>query len=303
MRVFVTGSTGYLGRAVVQHLVSAGHAVTGLVRSEARRPHLARLGARAVVGDIHRPETYASAARESEWLVHLCFEAGERAADADRTAVDTLLGAARAANGPRSLVYTSGCLVLGKTGAAPAYEDASTEHAFFNTWRPAQERRVLAAAGPALAAAVIRPAWVYGGDGGMAAEYFASALADGAAAYIGDGQNRMPLVQRDDLARLYRLVLEQRAGGVFHAADEGRATVREHAAAASRAAGRGGATRSIPLEEARKTLGPFAEAYCLDQLLGSRRAQELGWKPRRPFVDLAEQAFVEWQAARSSVSS
>lgn len=301
MRVFVTGGTGYIGRSVVQHLASAGHAVTGLVRSEARLPVLARLGARAVVGDIRRPETYGSLARDCDALVHLCFEPGEHAADADRTAVDTLLAAAHAPRGPRCLVYTSGCLVLGKAGAAPAYEDASTEQAFLNTWRPAEERRVLAAAGPTLATAVIRPAWVYGGDGGVVAQYFTTALSEGAAAFIGDGLNRMPLVQRDDLAELYRLVVERQAAGVFHAVDGGQGRVLDHAVAASRAAGRGGTTRGIPLEEARKTLGAWADAYCLDQLLGSRRAQELGWRPRRPFVDTAEQAFVEWKAARSSV--
>jgi nucleoside-diphosphate-sugar epimerase len=300
MRVFVTGGTGYIGRGVVQHLVSAGHSVTGLVRAEERVPVLARFGAGAVVGNIRRPETYAAAAADSDAVVHLGFEAGEHAAAADRTAVDTLLGAARAGHGPRTLLYTSGCLVLGKAGAAPAYEDGSTAGARFNAWRPAHEERVLAAASPELATAVVRPGWVYGGDRGAVAEYFATALDEGKTAYIGDGQNRMPLVHRDDLAELYRLVLERRAGGVFHAIDQGQGRVLDQATAASRAAGRGGATRSIPLEEARKTLGPWADAYCLDQWLGSRRAEALGWKARRPFADIADQAFAEWRAARSA---
>ena len=300
MRVFVTGGTGYIGSAVVLHLVRSGHSVTGLVRSPERAPVLERLGARPVVGDIKVPETYAASAGEHEALVHIGFEPGDHAATADRKAVDTLLGAARARRAACSVVYTSGVLVLGKAGSSPAYEDASTDRALFNTWRPAHERLVLAAASPDLATAVIRPGWVYGGGAGLVADYFTSAVKDGAAAYIGDGQNRMPLVQRDDVAELYRLLLEQRARGVFHGVDGGQSRIVEVATAASRAAGKGGATRSIPLTEARKTLGPFAEAYCLDQWVGSRRAETLGWRPGPPFVDVAGRAFAEWQSARAA---
>jgi nucleoside-diphosphate-sugar epimerase len=299
MKVFVTGGTGYIGSAVVQHLVQAGHSVTGLVRPK-REPVLTRLGARAAVGDLKVPGSYAAIAAEHDALVHLAFNYGADAAAADATAAATLLAVAQSAQGPRSVVYTSGVLVLGKAGAAPAYEDASTATALFNTWRPGHERLVLEANSARVATAVIRPGWVYGGDGGLVASYFASALDEGAAAYVGDGQNRMPLVHRDDVAELYLRVVAQRAVGIFHCLDEGSGRIAEYAAAASRAAGKGGATRSIPLQEALKTLGPFAEAMCLDQWVGSRRAQTLGWKARPPFQKSAADAFAEWRAARGT---
>ncbi|MGO8969379.1 MAG: NAD-dependent epimerase/dehydratase family protein [Myxococcaceae bacterium] len=298
MRIFVLGGTGYIGSAVVQHLVRAGHAVTGLVRSAERQRQLSALGARAVLGDMKTPSSYRALAGEQDAAVHLAFSSQGPAAPMDRTVVETLLDAALSAGRPYTVLYTSGVLVLGPAGQEPAYEAASTEHAVFNTWRPAHERLVLAATSARVATAVVRPGWVYGGGDGLAAGYFQTAVAEGAAAFIGDGQNRMPLVHREDVAELYCRVLEQRATGIFHAVDGGTGRILDTAAAASLAAGRGGAVRSIPLVEATQTLGPFAEAMCLDQWVGSRRAQTLGWQPRAPFVESAAEAFAEWQSGR-----
>jgi len=299
MRIFVIGGTGYIGSAVVQHLVRAGHGVTGLVRSAEKQAQLVSLGARAVLGDMKLPSSYAAEAGAQDAAIHLGFSSSEAAA-LDRTVVDTLLDAAHAARRPYSVLYTSGVLVLGPAGPTPADEDASTARAVFNTWRPAHEQRVLAGASGPVATAVVRPGWVYGGQGGLVAGYFHSAVAEGAAAFVGDGHNRMPQVHREDVAELYRRVLEERAGGIFHAVDAGTGTVRDTAVAASRAAGRHGAVRSIPLADAMRTLGPFAEAMCVDQWVASRRAQTLGWQPRPPFVESATEAFAEWQAAPPS---
>jgi nucleoside-diphosphate-sugar epimerase len=300
MNIFVTGATGYIGQALVKELVALGHVVTGLVRSDAKAELVRRQGAQAVVGDIADPATYRDHAAEHEALVHAAFSAGPGAVAADRTAVETLIAAARAGKA-RSLVYTSGIWVLGQTGDTPAYEATPTRHPMpLVTWRPAHERLALESGIHHLASAVIRPGIVYGRSGGLTGSYFESAEKEGAAAFVGDGTNRLPMIHVDDLARFYRRVVEHHARGIFHAVDGHAVPLAEAARAASEAAGKGGAIRSIPLEEARKTLGPFADCLAADQVVESRRNADIGWHPEHPsFLGEAAKAYLDWKSAKA----
>jgi nucleoside-diphosphate-sugar epimerase len=120
---------------------------------------------------------------------------------------------------------------------------------------------------------------------------------------VGTGLNRWPFVHVDDLADLYLLALEKAPAGSLLLGVSGPShPVRDVAAAASRGAGAGGRTEAWPLEEARKTLGPYADALVLDQQATGRRAEEtLGWKPRRPGVleDVEQGSYTRGRASSS----
>jgi nucleoside-diphosphate-sugar epimerase len=301
MRVFLTGASGYIGSAVTRELVRAGHEVTGMHHSPESAERVRALGAVPLRGDLAKPETYAEAAAHHDVLVHLAMD-DDSPAQTDAAAVDTLIEAARShMMRDAHLVYTSGCWVLGETGDGPADEGAPIDRpAAVVAWRPAHEERVLAQTGEGagLTPTVVRPGMVYGGRRGLVMPMFAQAAEEGAARHIGDGSNRWSLVHREDLAALYRRIVDRRAAGIFHGVDGHPMRVIDAARAASETAGAGGRTRGVSLEEARGTLGPAADAMILDQALVSRRGAELGWKPaHRSFV---EGAGVAWREYRLS---
>ena len=297
MRVFITGGTGTIGEAVVEELRRAGHAVTGLSRSDTSEAKLSSLGATPHRGSLDEPASYQSAAAAHDALLHVAFDYGSAVAT-DRVAIETLLAAAKGAGARKVVVYTSGVLVLGNT-PTPADESASTKDAVpMVAWRPAHERLTLEAANDAITTAVIRPGFVYGSAKGLIADYAESARNTGAAVYIGDGKNRLPFVHREDLAVLYRLIIEKRAQGIFHAVDGASPSLGSIARAVSAAVGKGGATRSLPIEQARAKMGPFADALCTDQIVITKRSPELGWRATHPTLDTdsgVKAAVAEWK--------
>ena len=297
MRVFVTGGTGYIGSAVVSELVQVTHHVTGLARSAEKETELENLGATPVRGDLRDVSSFRDIAAEHDTIIHIAFEHGPEGYTADRAVMEAILSAASAASDPRHVIYTSGLWVLGTVSQAPVDEDASTNQPVQRVkWRPPHERLVLDAATDSMTTSVIRPGMVYGGDGGILESFFTSADKGESVVHVGDGNNRFCFVHREDLAELYRLVVEKRAPGIFHGIDDAFIKIADAARAVAQAAGKGSIVQSLPLEDARGEMGLFADALCTDQAVVARRSRELGWQPAHPpFTESARAAYQEWK--------
>lgn len=67
--VFITGGTGYLGRALILELLGRGHAVRALVRAESQQRLPPQV--ETVLGNALQAETFASAVAPADTLVHL----------------------------------------------------------------------------------------------------------------------------------------------------------------------------------------------------------------------------------------
>jgi nucleoside-diphosphate-sugar epimerase len=281
MKIFLTGASGYIGSAVAERLRAAGHELTGLARSDAASARLEAAGVKPVRGDFSDPASVGSAARAADGVVSMATTYNPAV---DGAAIDAILGRLAGSNKP--FVYTSGIWSHGDTGGKVVDETSPPRPAALVAWRQAVEDRVREGAKRGIRSIVIRPAIVYGRGGGIPAGFVESARKDGAARYVGTGNNRWPFVHVDDLADLYLLALERAPAGSLLLGVAGQAhPVREVAAAASRGAGAGGRTTAWPLEDARQKLGAYADALVLDQQASGRRAEELlGWRPQRPDI-------------------
>jgi nucleoside-diphosphate-sugar epimerase len=307
MRIFLTGATGYVGSAVLDALVKAGHHVTALVRDQEKAARVRERSGHPVIGNLADPESYRGAAEAQDGYIHTAYDGlAGRAATVDRIALDTLLAAARRPRtaGPttppsRFMIYTSPVSVLGRT-VEPAAEDAPINPVAHVAWRGEHEDLVLAAHTERLRTMVVRPGVVYGGAEGFVGDMF-KAAANGLVRVVGDGTNHWPLVYDRDLADLYtRLAAHASAGGVYHANDEGDERVNDIVEAIGPHLPIPPDVRHVPIEEARAKFGTIADVLSLDQVIRSPRARALGWMPSLHSVaGNAARLMGEWRAARA----
>jgi nucleoside-diphosphate-sugar epimerase len=298
MKLFMTGGTGYIGQAVARKAVSLGHEVTALVREDrsAAASALARLGVKLHGGDLREPQSFAATAGDADGVVHTGSTNDACAGAVDEAAVEAMLAHLHPGS---AFVYTSGTWVYGSTEGEPATEASALNPTPLVAWRPAVEQHVQAlAARRSIAAVILRPAMVHGHGGGVFGMLAGMARQTGGVRVVGDGRNHWPAVHVDDLATAYLSAVEQAATGdgrvagqIFNVVAEDAVAVAEMGEAIRTSVG-AGRIECWPLDDARKALGPFADALALDQTVSGRHARRvLAWEPHGPrlIADLSAQ--------------
>lgn len=286
MKVFVTGGSGYIGRATIGELVRLGHTVEALARSDRAEAAVVAAGASAVRGGLTDLDVLNHAAARAEAVIHLAQATSGQEDLAAATAMQDGVGAG-------TYVHTGGSWVYGDTDGVRD-ESAPWNPPTIVAWRSAVEDAVLARAADGGRPVVVRPGLLYGGDNRLIDIFFVHPGRErGAIPYIGDGGNHWALIHLGDLARLYAAALSAPAGSAYLGVSGVNPTAKDVAEACAHAAGLDGKTVSLSLEEAREQMGPIADAFALDQQLTSAKAQrELGWTPEHtdPLNELTAEA-------------
>lgn len=261
MKILLTGGTGFIGSAVLERLVEAGHQVTAVVRSQSSSLGVEKAGGVAVIGDLFDSTWVASELSTHDAGIHTAA-GGD---DQDQALNDAVIAAAiEALSGTdKPFVHTGGVWVYGSNPAIS--EDSELAPPMVVSWRPEGEQRLLESD---VRASVIQPGIVYGRGKGIPAMLEAGPVP-------GTGQQHWATVHVDDLADLYLLALDVPGGQAYIAASGTNPTVADLAEAAGIDQEPEGDAATL------ERLGLFGEALVLDQQVSGGKAKALGWQPER----------------------
>src|ERR1039458_2401772 len=279
MRVFITGASGWIGSAVVPELLSSGHDVVGLARSDASATAIAALGADVFRGSLDDPQSLREGAALSDGVIHLGynhdFSRMEEAALTDRNAIEAIGTVLK--NSDRPFGIAGG--VLGLAPGRIATESDQPESGLHP--RTTNVHFALSFAEEGVRTSCVRFAPTVHGDGdhGFIATLVAIARAKGPSGYIDNGTNCWSAAHRLDAARLVRLALEGApAGSSVHAvAEPGIAT---RAIAEAIGAELGVPVISVSSEDANEHFGRMGRFFSADATASNTITRSLlGWEP------------------------
>lgn len=312
MKVLVTGATGFLGSHLVERLVSRGDEVRALVRRTSDTSHLKNLKVALFEGDVTRPETIGPAVEGVEAVYHTAAKVSDWAPwrEFERTTIYGTRNVMRAAAsaGVRRFLYVSTDAVYALTALKGRItEDSPLERRFglldyYRRSKSAAERiaRRYQRSG-LMGVTILRPGLLLGERDRTIYPGAVEFLESSTAAYLGDGNNRLPYVYVGDVAEACVLgaTEAQAAGRIYNVASDEPVTQRDLFDTVAAAAGLKPPRRSVPVWAA--YLAAFVlEMWCLIEgrrrrpsltryginLIAlnydedcSRLRRELGWRP------------------------
>ena len=284
MKIFMTGASGYIGGTVADSLIKAGHAITGLARTDAAAARLRAHGIEPVRGDLSSHSLVRSAAQSAGAVIN-CANAEDPFVVA--AIVEGLAGSGKA------FLHTSGSSVVGDKAAGKFspkiyHEDTPFDPLPEKIQRVAVQRAVLASAAQGVRSVVLCPCLIYGQGRGANADsiqvpnLIRQAVKSGIPRYIGAGENIWSTVHIDDVAGAYLLALEAARAGSFYFIENGEASLKSIVESIARLLGGKRSPESWSIDDAIAEWGPQSAWFSLggnSRVSAEKARKMLGWKP------------------------
>ncbi|WP_162916543.1 NAD-dependent epimerase/dehydratase family protein [Cohaesibacter haloalkalitolerans] len=281
MRIFVTGGTGLVGRAIVKAFVARGDEVTTLARSERSAEIQSELGATPVPGSLTDPGDWVNLALTHDAFIHTAATFDNDMANVDQNLVSALVNIARDLPEDRLIpfLYTGGCWLYPEEPVIPITERHVLDPTPEFEWMLDSIERLNAC--PNFQLTVIHPGLVVDKGRGIIANFAEDLKENGEITIVGSTDTHFPFVHADDLAQLYVLAVDNRADGLLlNASTIKSATAGEVGKLVAQSLGLPYQANVITIEEAQERFGAWASAYARSQRMSSDRARAtLGWAP------------------------
>lgn len=288
-RAFVTGGSGFIGRALVRRLREEGHSVGALVRSEASAAKVSALGAEPVRGELTDPTTWRDSAAGSDVVFHLAAET-DITADRERHELVTVRGtraavdAARHARVPRFVHCGSEAALLAGDPLVDVDETAPLRpdsEAAYCAVKAVAEKIVLDANTADFATVSIRPRFVWGPDS-ILVEGLVAAAKTGQFAWIDGGRHATDVTFVENAVEGLMLGWRRgRPGQAYFVTDRHRVTLRDFLEAQFEIHGVGVPIPDLDAETAAREV-PLPARWFLGQqctLRTDRAVADLGYEP------------------------
>ncbi len=281
--VLVTGATGHIGSAISQELLSHGYQVFALCRTSSSASKATAMGCQIIAGDMAAPAEWISQLDQVDAVIHTACSFDEQMANKDRAFIRAIAAAPTSGSTKLKVIYTTGCWVHGSHTQVISEQVPETPIAAFQ-WM--QTHRDWLFSQPHLNVSAVSPANVVGEAQHFVPEIlwfeFERVNQPTVPAML---SATLPLVERRNLAQLYRLAME--AGQPSHT----------YIGVSDPAVPFSTLVRQISQQPAlehqygkwQAIYGDWVEGYVLEQTFTSDRAiEQLGWQPTVIYAEHSE---------------
>jgi len=306
MKVFIAGATGVLGRRLIKLLISKGHSVVGLIRSERGEQIVTSLGGESRRAELFDSDALAKAGEGCDVVIHAAtsipvkvrtspkdWEMNDRIRREGTKALTTCAGEI----GARQFILQSVVWV-----ARPS------DGSFFNEDSPSNPDPITQSAldGESIArdasnrfgfkSCILRCGWFYSSDAAHTRQ-FGEGISKRMIPIIGSGDAIWSLLQIDDAARAFIKVSESNKCGMWHVVDDKPVTVGNFLSYFAEKLG-APRPRKLPVWLARILVGNYATDFFTRSTRTSnlKIKNNFGWTPLYPtFKEGIDKITTDWR--------